>query len=240
VGNALRSTPNVVVLSEVSALSTVASPGFFHGSFLPDRDWPLMRQRLLSGLVSIYGHHDVATDPHVVIKWIPFGLLQMALIRSVWPTVPVAVLIRDPVEVMVSNIERPPAFMLGWRLESNEALLPEYCARSLGLLYSAAFHQADDTCLVLDYEQLTTNAIATLAAFFGVLLRSDSDALRRISATYSKDPTRSRTFEGDGDVKRIQATEEIRDWAARLASPWYLALRHRAGLLTPSATTPSQ
>jgi hypothetical protein len=229
-GNALRTAGQVVVLSEVCVIGMVSRPGFFHGTALPRDQWNNMRRRLLDAVIRVYGHHDVASDPRVIIKWIPFGLLQMDVIRDVWPTVPFAVLIRDPLEVMVSNLERPPETFV-WPSPAREGEpLEEYYARGLGLLYAAARQRLDGHALVVDYEQLSPEMVQRIASFFGITLTPGSDALRAVMATYSKDPSRVRQFSDDREHKRRHANDLVKQSAARWADPPYIALKNEVAL----------
>lgn len=224
VGNALRTADRVAILSEVCVIGMISRPGFFHQSAVPQEQWNDVRRQLLDSILRIYGHHEFASDPHVIIKWIPFGILQMDVIRAVWPTVPFAVLIRDPVEVMVSNIARPPETFV-WPSPAGGEPIEEYYARGIGLLYAAALQRLDANAMVVDYEHLTLDTILRIATFFGISLSPGSEALRAVMAAYSKDPSRLRPFSDDRELKRREASDLVRQSAARWAHPPYFALK---------------
>ena len=109
--NGLKAAEDVIVLSEAAVFGVFFLPQVFRASPYPEEGWDDARRTLLECVISLYAHRLGHRTQHVVIRCHAASMLQIRLVRSVWPDVPMVVLIRDPVEVMVSNLARPSAWL---------------------------------------------------------------------------------------------------------------------------------
>jgi hypothetical protein len=177
----------------------------------------------------------------VVIKCNSTSLLHLPLVRALWPSVPFLIVIRDPVEVLVSNLERPGGWVrarhlaldrvspYGWTgLEIQQMSEEEYCARVTGLLCEAAAPHVGPLCRVIDYERMNLPHIYEIAKFFGIALPAVHTAvLQRAAARYAKDTTGDRAFERDGARKQQAASPAVRSAVERWAREPYRALEQQ-------------
>lgn len=178
-------------------------------------------------------------DCRVFIKFSCCSLSQLERIRRVWSNVPWIFLYRDPVETIVSNMSNPPA----WLLDKDRRILAhitgtspahvadmsleELCARSIGSFFSTAHSLANDTGLLLNYNQLSLSVISNALRFFGVEpTAAEIDAINNCASVYSKS-AEGRPFVSDAETKRQNASELIRDVAERWAIGPYSILELR-------------
>jgi hypothetical protein len=150
--------------------------------------------------------------------------------------VPALFLYRDPIEVIVSNLQNIPEWMtvgsnpavsalvLGVRLEDLGSIGPEeFCARALGRFYSAASSALDENTLLCNYQDLTPETLLRLVEFFRVSISTEeAKAIRQTCEVYSKDP--ARPFEGDNHSKRANASQLVIEMAAKWAETPYQSL----------------
>jgi len=236
--NILGTGDGVISISESRLVSMLLSerPGRPQDS----RERDLERRRnVLSAVLSVYARHG--TDhgrPTVVIKCNSTSLLHLPFVRTLWPSVPFLIIIRDPVEVLVSNLEVPGGWVrarhlaldrispYGWTgLEMQQMSDEEYCARVTGLLCAAAVPHVGPLCRVIDYERLHLPHIYEIARFFRIALPSgQAPVVQRAAARYSKDPTGNRAFERDTARKQQAASPSIRAAVERWATEPYRAL----------------
>jgi hypothetical protein len=236
--NGLKAAENVIVLSEAAVFGVFFLPQVFRASPYPKEGWDDARRTLLECVISLYAHRFGAGTQRVVLKCHAASLLQIRLVRSVWPDVPMVVLIRDPVEVMVSNLARPSAWLrsknsparargaFGWSETEIEAMSrEEFCARGIGRFCLSAAEAKDTNRDVIDYRELDIDKVYEVAQKFGIELPPrDSAAIRRVKSAYAKDLTGERTYADDSGRKQKEASELIRHEAARWARPYYEAL----------------
>jgi len=240
-GNALGTGQRVMVLSEARPVSALVnlptSP-----TRRPSKGIEHMRRALLDAVIRTcaYHHHDRDVKP--VIKCNASSLLWMSELRRVWPDAPFVILVRNPVEVMVSNVLRPAGWMrarhvsldgtslFGWSGQQVQDMADEeYCARGLGQFLKAASLQRDAGCTVIDYDDLTPGHVASLGRDLGIEMPAPESAeYLRVFGTYSKDVNRTSAYRDDRAQKALQASDSIRNAAAEWAEGPYHALRGTA------------
>jgi len=239
--NVLRINPRTVALSEARPVGLFFRPHILRRSPFPEEGWDETRRMLLDAVLRIYGAR-AGYDSSLIIKCHAVNLLQMAWIRSVWPEVPFVILIRDPLEVMVSNFALPAGWMrwsrspatarlvFGWNeREIGDMSIEEYSARGLGRFFDSIREALDQKCKLVDYSDLSAVMFDRIAEFIGLkVLPSDSATFTEVASVYSKDPTRSRSFERDVNRKRAEATDFARLCANRWARGPYELLRTRS------------
>jgi len=230
VANACRALNDSIVLSEPNAIDKLIA------RFITDADNSLKESLysvFLRAVVNALAQHQPAS--RVFIKFSCCSVSQLERIRRIWPRVPWIFLYRDPVETIVSNVSNPPAWLLDedHRILAHitgtapaqvaEMSLAERCARSIGGFFSTAHTLANDTRLLLNYNQLSLPVIYGILNFFNV--RPSREELERIASgtrIYSKHA--SREFVPDSDAKQKLASDLVREMAARWASEPYQLL----------------
>lgn len=202
--------------------------------------------RALRDLCKIFAHYRGSPAQQLVLKTGVAQVVGLRAIRSIWPMVPCVMIVRDPVEVVVSNFRHPPSVLLEWYNTPTSCLagpVPEealgrgievFCAWLVGRMCSVAAEQMDARCLLLDYLDLTPEAALRVAEFFSVRLTCDGrEALRR---TFLFDAKRGIEFKADTDSKKKAATASMAESVARWALAPYEALlqsewRYRVGCI---------
>ncbi len=233
--NALRGAERAVVLSEIPIFARL-----FDWIGSPSQYWAGVGNNLVRPLTAVFSHYQGNTAPRpVVVKCGTEGLVLMRAIRMALPATPCLVLIRDPVEVLVSIAAITPAFFLEsynspdiWRLvppppevvagghiEFWAWIIGRFCTDAIGLL--------DAGCRVLDYSQITPDVLKEIAEFFNLSFSEEGErAVNEAFRLDAKHPTS--LFESDVADKRSRASEAIRASCARWADGPYRELRSRA------------
>jgi hypothetical protein len=239
VANALRQDEHAIVLSEADPVGTCSLGRPPRDSSLSDTDWDQTRTSLIKALVTIFGWSGGGSDSRLVIKCHAISLFQICWIRSIWPTTPCLIVIRDPLEVIMSQLLKPAGWMkwhcnlaaaratFGWSADGRDpASIEEYAARGLGTFFAAARDAVDDRCRVIDYRKLDPVRLCHIAGFFGLSLPSPgSPSFKAVLAAYSKDPSGSRQFLVDEQIKQSKASEAAREAVLRWARPQYEMVR---------------
>jgi len=238
IGNLARCDESAVVLSEPSLVSGIFNEQMQHMT-------ASSRGEVLRALIKLFRYRTTlegGVGRKVVIKFTGWDALWSREIRAIWPEVPTLVLVRDPAEVVVSNL-RAPATWIKEKSLPNRARpfvdLPdsfdryqlgnaELIALALGAQCEALCRSLDGRCRVLDYEDLGLDAAGGLAQWFGLDIRANVDAVEAVFRTYSKDPSRKAQFVDDRQKKREQVSARIEEMVAKWAREPYLRLRkHR-------------
>jgi hypothetical protein len=236
--NACRSLNDSLVLSEANAIDKLVA------RFITDAGDPVKESLysvFLRAVVNALAQHETAK--RVFIKFSCCSVSQLERIKRIWPRVPWIFLYRDPVETIVSNVSNPPT----WLLDEDHRILAhitgapaaqvaqmsleERCARSIGSFFSTAHTLANDTRLLLNYNQLSLPAINGILDFFNV--RPSREDLERIASgirIYSKQVSATREFVPDAGAKQELASDLVRAAAKRWAiEPYRLLERNKKG-----------
>jgi hypothetical protein len=241
IANALKTADRTVVVSEAPPPSILFHPDA--GSFVPrvGASWDEIRRALFGTLISLFAHYRTGEPSRVVIKFPSWNILHWSVVRSYWPDVPCVVVIRDPVEVITAQIggggwmdfKKSPELacrLFGWKnlpRSVAEMSKEEYAARVLGGYYTCAREMGNERCRVLDHQDVGTEPIRAIAAFFGLELPASAGELDRILGVYSKDPSGAQPFQPDGLRKQRLATGLVRSAAYQWATPVYSDLKKR-------------
>lgn len=239
VGNALRS--GAVVVSEAPTMNTL---------FWPQRLQPMpeeLRWKLLRALARVYGAHQ-AHGSGLVIKFSSWNILSWRLILQIWPDVPCVFIVRDPVEVIVSNLQREPQWMR-WR--ANHGIVArevfgwadvpvnaeEYCARAIGRYCEEGLLLADSGAQVLDYSQLNADAVKRIAEAFRI--PADPQAWEGVFRVHAKDPSAKREYTSDIRAKQSAATDAVRNAAETWVERAYSELIKLGSVPVPNYLHPA-
>lgn len=241
ISNAVRlAGQSVTVSSEPQTVVSLLSPGAFNRSDDIGLNWSAIRVELLTCLFTLFGTY-LSSPNEVVLKFGSINTLEIGMVKKHWPDVPTLIVVRDPVEVAVSNLTGSGGWM---RYKStpivesmlcegrNEATMSneEYAARMLRQLFLAAKQVLDESVRIIDYRDINRDSIRRIAEFFGVT-DFPEEGLDGVLGTYAKDPARQQQANDDSAAKRRLASAEltafVKKWAADpyreiLASKKYL------------------
>jgi hypothetical protein len=163
------------------------------------------------------------------------------MIRSLWPDVPCLVVIRDPAEIMVSQIASPASWtafkvrprlacdIFGWVISDHSVIeMPteEYFARVIGQLCETAARMIDEKSRVVFYEDINVARIVDIARFFGIgLSPGECERIEQVLSVYSKDPAGVEKYKDDREKKLLAMTDSIRKCADKWARPAFERLK---------------
>ena len=233
--NALRAGCNCIALSEPKIITDL----FHFCNHLPGPAQHL-RGSILQSVINLYGSYQT-TQRHVVIKLASWNLLSFHMFRAIWPDTPCILLIRDPGEVIISNLK--PGGWLNFRanprcasrlVELDEMQVTqmsdiEFCARVIKHLNEAALQWIDSKLMIIDYNMINIGLMPTIAEFIGFeATELNLNAVKSIFQVYSKDQNGMKAFEDDRASKRLQAAQLITGRDAKLAKDSYKLLMQRA------------
>lgn len=183
--------PGTVVISEAPPIDDVLRAG------VPDDE----RVAWLRAVISALGQPRRGSERHFFVKLDAWHALEMPIIRRAFPDVPFLFVYRDPAEVIASHMRQPGMHMvpglidpsiLGFDLQTALRIGREqYCARVLGLIYSAGLDfSRREGALLMNYTELPGAASALLLDWCG--LEADeaiSEKLRRVAEADAKTPS---------------------------------------------------
>lgn len=176
------------------------------------------------------------------VKFDAWHILELPLIRRAFPNVPWLFVYRDPVEVLVSQLDHrgahtipgvlaPSSFDISpdqaWTIEPEE-----YCARVLAALCQAGLQHHSNGGLLINYKQLPEIVWTAISEFFGIdFSAAEIAAMNETTRRHAKNP--ALVFQNDSSDKRRKATEKILAVANTWLNPLYerleAARRNAAG-----------
>jgi len=231
VSNALRSVQGSLCISEAQPVTVLMTP--YSHDYWPfeEGNWEAKRDDLIRGVMAAFGR--VKNTKYLFVKFRSWNTLFVRTVRSIWPFVPCLFLYRDPVEVMVSNLLKHPAWwsfresprtkslFFGWAEDDNGgATDEEYCARVLAAICGSMRDSLDENTVLLRYEHINTRTVQQIATFFGVPEQDISiPSLDRCLRYYSKDMTSQTIFTSDTHGKREMASPQAVECAKRFVNP---------------------
>lgn len=239
VANACRALEASRVIAEPPVVDKLISRLFTDAE--PDSAKELLYLTLIKSAIQSLAPVHSNFEQRFFLKFACASILQIKLIRRIWPTVPFLVLYRHPLEITVSNLRNVPQWM---RFDTNlgasaaiagvneaqlgEMTKEEFCARALGRYYSAAEGvSGSPLTLLVDYDQMSLQTIGRILKFFGENVSAEEyQAIDRAMQLHAKDSTRQ--FQPDGLSKRSSASSHTIEMVEQWAMPGY----RRLGSLT--------
>lgn len=235
--NCLRALDDSIVISEAQPCNAALTP--YSELVWPfDRtEWATERDRLLRSFVASLGQRLKGGERRLFFKFTSWNTVRMGIIRALWPETPCIFLSRDPLEVMVSNLESKTGWMklqevpaqaravFGWRdSDPGEMSAEEYCARVLGQFCWTVKRLKSPRDLVVDYSDLNLPTIIRVLNQLQIEpTAAETERIARQFGVYAKDPLQARRFEGDSSQKRNSATP----YQMEMASKWARAAYER-------------
>ncbi len=232
VANALRMAERSVVVSESNAMAQMME---WVGSV--SRYWSHLGAEYIGALATAFAYYRGGDPGQVVIKCTTSGTWSLAAVRALWPSIPCLILIRNPLEVLVSNSLKPPVWYVQWYnsrqvpwlgIPPTEVMagnIVDYCAWVIGRSCSEALGAIGEGCQILDYSEITPHVIKRVGEHFN--LRFSVEGERAIADVLQRDAKNpNRTFAGDSAAKRQLATDHMRASAAKWIEKPYEQLRN--------------
>jgi hypothetical protein len=247
--NTLKAGGECTALSEAPMIDSLIRQNSFHGISVGVEGDDNIRRRLLQAVVSLY---TACFGLQLVIKAHTTNILHISRVRSVWPSVSFIVNVRNPVEVMASNLAMSADWVRSILApygqdnvfgftgpETRQMTIEQYCARGLGKFFEAANAQLDDKCYVLDYSHMTLDNIYRVADLMGVKMPETCTAqITSAFLGYSKDPAGRTAYEDDRDWKRRESPPSVHSLAAEWAmKPYQRLIQAPTALTTPPIVT---
>ena len=225
----LASSPHNIVVAEAAPIDAVlrarqTCPGLTEEEQL----------RWLQWIIGAFGQRRSGGERHLFIKFDSWHMLDLALIRRAFPAVPWIFLYRDPVEVMVSHMNRRGSQMvpgivspLQYGIDPAEGMaMPpqEYCAQVLEVICQAALqHCHDGTARLVNYAQLPQALDDVVMPHFGLACTAAERArMAEVMRFNAKAP--AFPFTADAAAKQAQATAAVRAAAEQRLGPGYRQL----------------
>ncbi len=224
------------LLKQQGGLVVYAEPPPVNEILRPPQAWP--RHELIGALRSLgnaFAEH--ARRPYV-LKCTSWNTLYCDLIAEAFPDSPWVLCLREPVEVCVSLLQRPPGWLLGAdemsrrfaaiidpqaRAESQEQLV----ARTYGAFCEAAARLDPRRGRLVDYETLP-GAVweQVVPAFSAPVDDATRERMAQAATRPAKAPATDATrFTGDVAAKQAAATATLREAIDAFARPALAKLR---------------
>ncbi|MGA9770298.1 MAG: sulfotransferase [Blastocatellia bacterium] len=230
VSQMLAALPRTVVVSEASPIDSVLRAHFRVPDLTDDEQIEWLRS-----MVSALGQERQGDEKHFFIKLDCWNTLVLPLIHRAFPGVPWIFLYRNPIEVIVSQLNRRGAHMVPGVIEpslfglNDYAIFKmqpeEYCARALAKICQSPLLHREGGRLV-NYKQLPEAMWNLIPNFFGIKYSdSDIETLNRVARLDAKNP--SLHFTNDTDKKNSSATDLMRSMADKWVTPIYERLETR-------------
>lgn len=217
--NLLRQQPDIAVYSEPPAVNDVLLPPLCWS-----RDEHIAALRIVGGL--LVRHAQAA----VVLKLRSWNTLYADIITSAFPCSPWAFILRDPVEVGVSVLRKPPTWLRALSAPQNPFLSfigthsigrEEYVARMFAAFCDAVASVDASRGIVLDYNELPSAVWNILVPHFGLWTSANERRrMAEVGRNYSKDPVdKTRPFQADSLDKQRESSPALRLTTHQYALP---------------------
>jgi gluconate kinase len=194
VSRMLAALPNSVVISEARPIDSTLR-AHFRSDNVTDDD----RIRWLRWMVSALAQPRRGVDKHFFLKFDAWNMPDLPLVRRAFPDVPWIFVYRDPVEVLVSQMDQRGAHMIpgvidssvfGMRSNETTTIEPEeYCARVLASICEAALQNHRLGGRLINYNELPEVVWTSVMSFFGISCQpGEIEAMQLAAARNAKDP----------------------------------------------------
>lgn len=208
--------PRIISISEAQPLTAVVDD---------PRVSTIERTDAFRALVRLYGRTVTAHETASIFKFGPRELFAWRAIAEMYPQVPRIIILRDPLEVLCSNLAQPADVMLPGNLspdllgppplpiQTNEDYAAFVCSRIFA--HAAELARAPGS-LAINYTDLPQAVEARIAPHFGIPLdQHDCAVMNRATRLYAKDASRSIQFIPDSESKQRNAGASVRNLIAK-------------------------
>ncbi len=224
VSRMLASLSQNIVISEARPIDATLQ-AHFKSAEVSEQD----RIAWLRWMVSALAQQRLGGENHFFIKFSGWHVLELPLIRKAFPDVPWIFLYRDPIDVLVSEMQERGQMIphvLHQSLFGSDARLvvamepEEYSAVVLAAICHAALSSRDNGGLLINYRQLPDAVWSAISEFFSVRWTEvEKETMENVTKIHSKMP--AGVFQQDSSRKREKATEQVREAARRWLYPTY-------------------
>ena len=199
----------------------------------------------VAALLSAYGQRRRGDERQLVVKLDAWNVFEAPMLASLYPETPRLFLYRDPIEIVVSQLQLGGMQRLAGLLGPSalDALIPnaqampvlEYCCRMVGEILRAGLALCRDLgAIAVNYSELPQAMWGRLGPVLGIE-ESDRRQLQAIALQAAKHP--NMPFAQDTQRKREAATDAVHEAVQRWAWAPYAALeRLRLGGEESAAT----
>lgn len=231
------STPTARMLSCIGALQVTDEPGALVDicgacrSLVPPPD----RQRALAAALGSLGQPIRPDSRHLVIKQSLRSCQEQDLFRLLHPQMHRLLIIRDPLEILVSNLRGPPGWLklreMVWSpLLSGVSLArqrdlsdAEFIARCLGRAFADMADMVEQDpggWLILDYTELPGAVMTRLLPRLGIIPSpAEAEAMAAVTRLQAWNRSGRQPFTPDSPLKQAAATPEMRALCDRFLRP---------------------
>lgn len=224
----LAALPRHVTISEAAPIDAAVQMS---------RTWPdlpaAQQDKVLTSMVAAFARPR-SGEQRCFIKLDSWHTLALPLFRRVFPATPWIFLYRDPVEVLVSQMQQRGSQMVPEFVPptlygidgAHHMPADEYCARVLAKICRAAASETGG--LLVNYRDLPQIFWRGILPHFGVQpSKREREIMARPARYHAKSPQVE--FAGDSEAKQRQATEAIRAQAERHLGEVYRRLEELRG-----------
>ncbi|MEZ5531950.1 MAG: hypothetical protein R3E69_06170 [Steroidobacteraceae bacterium] len=218
------------LLKQHGGVVVYAEPPPVNEILRPPQPWP--RPQMIAALRSLGAAFAAHAARPYIIKCTSWNTLHCDLLAEAFPQTPWVFCVRDPVEVCVSLLQRPPGWLLGAdemsarfaaivdprrEAASNEELV----ARAYAALCDAVARLDPARGCVVGYESLPAAVWEVVAPHFALQVDVATRARMAQAATRpAKAPMGAATvFTADGDAKQAAASDALRRAVGEHARP---------------------
>jgi hypothetical protein len=233
VSQMLAALPTNIVVSEAPPIDAIVQGYRLMPDAVEERyaDW-------LAALAGVLGHRRSGNERHFFIKLDSWHTVALQLFRRAFPGVPWMFLYRDPVEVLVSQLQMPGIQMLpdgigpqlyGIERSYRDDAAEDYYARILAKVCEPVVRNVSDGGLLVNYRQLPEAVWTAILPHFGVDCSEGEREVMAAAARYDA-KTPGIEFAADSAAKQQGASEAARNAAERWLGDLYRRLETlRAG-----------
>jgi hypothetical protein len=223
----LAAMPGNIVISEARAIDAVVRARQIHPNLGEDRHVQWLRW-----IVATFGLARVGDELSHFVKLDPLHALDLPLFARAFPDVPWIFLIREPAEVIASQLREPgfqplasiDPYLSGLDSSAARERPEEFCAQALARICQAALRQTGTgKSLVLDYKQLPEALWTSVAPHFGVECSTEDRAAMARAARFDAKMPRLE-FNSSTQQARRQDSAAVHAAAEKYASEVYRRL----------------
>lgn len=233
--NMLKQVRSIRVISEPQPFRATLMPVTPINWFMPYNSAAVARHSLLKTIIAAFGQH--AEQPsnlkYLFIKLTSWNVFDLHTIRELWPNTKLFFVFRDPIEVLVSCLNRPPGWlsmkedpalvarMFGWHMDSRNFSDIEFFAKMIGSFYQKVLDSKALDVHLLHYPDIVNMGVKSVLNRCGIVASELELAEMDLQTTSHSKGFISGTFTEDSQSKRADASEDVTRHCNTWARPQY-------------------
>jgi gluconate kinase len=221
----LAALPTNIMISEARPIDSVLRSHERDPSISVDQ-----RIEWLRGMVNSLAQSRRGGEQNLFIRFNAWHIFELPVIRKAFPEVPWIFVYRDPLEVLVSQMDHRGAHMVPGLINPqlfgmNSNLITriepeEYCARVLAAILETVLELGARSELLINHQQLPEAVLHSISQHFEVNWTQAEGEIMRSAITRHSDH-RGVAEQSDSARKRVKARERLREAAERWVYPVY-------------------